>query len=605
MNLGGEMPPPPIQTPKKLVNQAAEAIAKQIICNCQPALKKYLFNLGFSSEDVSRNSLIEHLQKVKSQFWDDDDERSLVEPYRRFVSDALTYVMELQFYTNRRLSPDPTSALCTQNQWLLLIFCTQVLLTYEAGYSSMMDMSKLIVVRSKESKICNELLESLAPFNLRKLSTAFIKFEDPAAVVTIVKNSRYLKHIHLVNNICNSIFNSLSTYCKHIEIVYMKLFSYCIYCNTASQLPNDFLFRTFFGGLNMDYVLQNIDNKEKLVFSFPNLKEVSINKNYVNTHIPSNEFMFCLQHLYPNIRTMWFKYIHICPPGAQSTEVNVQIPSPFINRDRTDMYKWDGVQIGFSCHLPFFKIDKEATYPTVNHFIFEYQHELNSEHQQFIEELIRKHKCNSLELVIYRTLDLSCEGTKSSFIINLGKTLQKLRLHLPLGLALPAYEIIAAINACPSLKVLNIEARTKIQNSTTLSLNVLSKLNSLSVDLQKSDKPNDFGLTMKQQLIAAAPHINIIKLSSISDEELERMIDEGHLSEVNTIQIGFPFPRKLKYYLKKLASLSLLVLNYEKGCSRSGQCYELQSYFHNTSFKIICVGKTIQYPWCQHFESFL
>ncbi|XP_064092042.1 uncharacterized protein LOC135205422 [Macrobrachium nipponense] len=534
---------PPSQTPKSLVRQAAEAISHQIVLNCHAALVKCLFH---PDEEV-RESMIVYLKRLKGYYW--NDKYGLVEYYRRHISDVFTDVMELHSSKVEAL-PVELHALLSENSGvmvpsILVTLAAQVLFTFEVGYSSAMDMIQVLSVRSTTARIFNGLLEAVVPFHLERLSTAFIKFEESAPVLTLLKHSPYLKHVFLVNNSSVFVFNSLRMYGKNIETLYFKLFAYYAVLTSGSS-SSDILFETFFGGLRMDDVIQSLDSKEKIVLSFPKLKEVVINNNNSNTCVPITEFMHCLQHLYPLIKTRWVNFINIHKPSPELPVSAFRLHSPFLRKEK---YNWDVLQIGYVNELELLEDTAEnyGEYPTVNHIVIEVDAVFSAKTRNFVKDLMKRHQCMSIELVLYKH-SLFSNSELASVFHEIGNILQTLCLNLLYGVV--AKELVVALNSCSALQVLSLETNLEEYDYSQSPFNTFPKLNSLSLTIHSPSFPSKAAENFQHHLITAAPFIRTLKTSYISEEGLERM-DVGGLLYLNALHIGSTFPRNLRKLYQK------------------------------------------------------
>ncbi|XP_068202724.1 uncharacterized protein [Palaemon carinicauda] len=598
--MNGDVPEtPPSQTPKTLFKQVAEVISLQIVHNCHAALVKCLFD---PDENV-RDSMIVYLKRLTGYYW--NNKYGLVEYYRKHISSVFTDVMELHsskvdaLPVELRTLLKETSSVMVPS--ILVTLAAQVLFTFEVGYSSAMDMFQILTVRSGTARIFNKLLEATAPFHLERLSTAFIKFEESAPLVTLLKHSPYLKHVYLVNNSSFFVFNSLRIHCKNIETVYFKLFAYYAVLTSGSS-SSDILFETFFGGLKMDDVIKSLDCKGQVVLSFPKLKEVVINNNNSNTCVPITEFMHCLQHFYPHIKTRWVNFINIHKPSPELPVSTFRLQSPFLIKEK---YNWDVLQIGYVNELELLDdtVENYGEYPTVNHIVIEVDAVFSTKTRNFVKDLMKRHQCMSIELVLYKH-SLFSNSELASVFNDIGNILQTLCLNLLYGVV--ATELVVALNSCTALQVLSLETNLESYDHSQSPFNIFPKLNSLTLTIHSPKFPSKDAENFQHHLIMSAPFIRTLKTSYISEEGLDRM-DVGGLLHLNTLHIGSTFPRNLESFIRRLPSLSVLTLNgHFWTCRRrsNGTYFSLKKHFKGTNLNIYGIGKFSRYPFTQCYEFF-
>ena len=451
------------------------------------------------------------------------------------------------------------------------------------------------------TKRLNKLLESVGTFSLEKLSTAFIKFEETSPLMTLIENSPSLKHIYIVNNGTTSVLNSLRKYSKNIESFYFKLFAYYAVLTRGSSLK-DFLFETFFEGLSFDAVMEMVRDNKEAPKSFPKLKQVIINNNSQNC-VPIKEFMHCLQHFYPDIRTRWTQFINVHKATSSIPLTDFQLQTPFLNKEN---YKWDIIQIGYVDGIEILEddaLDHRGEYPYVNHIVIEVAAIFSGKTKNFIEDLMRRHQCRSLELALYLNSLLSISDIASAFN-NIGNSLQKLCLNLFHDVSVK--ELTEALNACVSLEVLSLEVHLVQYRHVKSPFKEFALMTSLTLDVYTSQQcTKEASEIFKSHLIAAAPNVQTLRLSQISDEGLDKL-DLRRLSKLTTFHIGCnPLPKNLVSFIQRLPSLSVLALSFNyrhRRCNTKSVYYRLKESLRGTALNVYGFGKFSRYYFKQFYE---
>ncbi|KAK7083784.1 hypothetical protein SK128_007764, partial [Halocaridina rubra] len=516
------------------------------------------------------------LRRHKALFW--HDIYSLPKPCRQLVSDAITDLLDLRFGC-----VDNALALLGK-EWqtrALVIFAAQILFTYDAGQSQMINMMQYIKVYHEHLEMFSAFVDSLKPFHLQLFSTKHFRFADSKPIVTMLRNSPNLRVIYFAHNICPYVLETLMQCCKNIEKVSMKLFSYI---QRGYRLGGDFLFKIFFGNASMASVLRCINDKEELLLSFPNLQEIYIDINSCNTSIQINEFMLCLQHFYPHIKTKWSKYVNIRNPQSKLNSSDFELPLVF--RGNVKHY-WDVIEIGLIDKMQELYIDsrgQDVVFAGGNHLEFEVGDVIDPVSKNIVEKLTELHACDSLGFVFYK-MDLNIETSFANLLEDLVKKIRKLELNLPF--CLDCSELFSALNACPSLQAFSICAERMVTHSSKVTLNCFPKLCFLKIDIPTAtNTPSQSGALLRRQLIVSSPGLVMLDIKGLIDEEFESVLSLGYLSKLQTLVLRTPFPTNLVHFVTQMKSLSGLMLNsYE----RPVECFfSLKQGYGFSELKIYC-----------------
>ena len=103
----------------------------------------------------------------------------------------------------------------------------------------------------------------MAPFAIEELNATQMTFENQQPLVAIVKNSPHLKIIHLpFNESCELVFKQLAISCKKLEVLDADFVG----------LSDQYLYKTFFGGMKREMVHKSIGNNNEVPKTFQNLR---------------------------------------------------------------------------------------------------------------------------------------------------------------------------------------------------------------------------------------------------------------------------------------------------------------------------------------------
>ncbi|CAL4090538.1 unnamed protein product [Meganyctiphanes norvegica] len=139
-----------------------------------------------------------------------------------------------------------------------------------------------------------QVLESLAPFSVNSLNTLGMDYLSPLPLLAIIRSSPDLIAIRLCSCVDRSVIEEIGKNCPKLELLWELRGTR----NTFSS--DEYLYRTFFCGMEKETVLSNINTVNNVNLSFPFLKVLDMwHLRNVN-----NEFFHVLLHFHPHLNTV-------------------------------------------------------------------------------------------------------------------------------------------------------------------------------------------------------------------------------------------------------------------------------------------------------------
>lgn len=427
---------------------------------------------------------------------------------------------------------------------------------------------------ARVSRSYAEFLQFFVPFEIESLYTTCISFQNQMPVVILIKNSPYLKDVHLYKNMSDHVLTQLRRHCPDIESITMS----------GHVVNEEYLFRTFFNGLYKEQVMKMIDDKEQMKITFPKLKSVTLLMD-----MNCDDIMFYIQYYYKSIKTSWTKCIaenRLSPLLLKSL-----IGPPFCLKGKGEFYL-DILELTIRKNtLESWTLQgPPIVFPEVKHIsIFHSFHDIEPrELGAKIKDIVERLHCTSFSHSSPPAEDLDtltvCVPTLETF----GAPFSE--MHLSNFEVLDAKILFRCLNLCPNLKVFSINAsRIEMNNDASYkALNTLTKLNALGMSVKFLDECDVSCLT---HLIRAAPNLRTIELYGANLQTVVRNLAvAGILSKIKIISLH----KSIAWFTdqdlddciflgRNMASLSVMMLN----PVLKQTLYQIKKYFASTQLKVI------------------
>ncbi|XP_071536668.1 uncharacterized protein [Panulirus ornatus] len=566
MELPEEVTSTPGRTPGSLVKQSARRLAHQLIQTTLPAISKYWDGeikpktSKFTKKTGSnKRTLIRHLQSVQQWYRTDECLSSHGSNLRHHVgvacADVLTFLMPVD-------DCEP-----------LFLLTIQIMFCLEVGFIS----QSREVYDSRLSRSFAEFLQFLVPFGLETIYTTCINFRNCMPIIVLIKNSPYLRDIHLYKNLSNHVLTQLRKHCPNIESITLS---------GHNVVSEEYLFKAFFGGKDKNHVVNHVDFKEQLKLSFPKLKSVNMLMDLVN-----DDIMFFLQHFYPRIKTYWTKSI---AESKLTPTILKSLLDPPLCLQGKGSYHLDTVEFTIRINTleNWNKGEPSLTYPAVKHVsIFHTYHEMSEpkELSEKIKDIVERLRCTSFShsspLVedYLDTLSVCIPVLETS-----GATLSE--LHLSTFEVLDARVLFKCLDMCPCLMVFSVHAsRIEVDAGFPIvGLNKLPKLKSLGMSVKSL---NASEMSCIDLLVNAAPNLNTIELFGANLQSvLQDLVNSGILSKIQILSlhksISWFTDQDEQYCIflgENLCSLCVLMLN----PILRHTLFQIKSHFIHTQLRVI------------------
>ncbi|XP_063876205.1 uncharacterized protein LOC135109079 [Scylla paramamosain] len=565
MELPDEVVSPPGRTADSLAKQAARSLANQLIQTTLPAITKYWEGNIKPKENVksprkkfpSKRTLIKHLQSVQEWYQNNESLAAHGSYLRQLVSVACAEALLL--------------LVAKDDCELLFLLTLQLMFCQEAGFFS--QSRKFYDARVSRSYA--EFLQFFVPFEIESLYTTCINFQNQMPIVILIKNSPYLKDIHLYKNLSDHVLTQLRKHCPDIETITLS---------GHNVVSEQYLFRTFFSGMDKEQVVQLIDEKDQMKVTFPKLKRLNM---LMDLHC--DDVMFYIQHYYTDIKTTWTKCV--AENRLSPLLLSSLIGPPYCLKGKGDFYL-DILELTIRKNtLERWTFQEPPVFfPIVKHVsIFHSFHGVEpQELGAKIKDIVERLRCTSFSHSAPPVEDLDtltvCVPTLETF----GAPFSE--MHLSTFEVVDAKILFQCLNLCPNLKVFSVNASRIEMNSDCpfKALNTLTKLNALGMSVKSMDRCDVSCLTY---LINAAPNLRTIELFGAN---LQNVVHDlalsGVLSKIKIISlhksISWFTEEDLEYCIslgKNMASLSVMMLN----PILKQTLYQIKNYFANTQLKVI------------------
>ena len=428
---------------------------------------------------------------------------------------------------------------------------------------------------ARVSRSYAEFLQFFLPFEIESLYTTCINFQNQMPIVILIKNSPYLKDVHLYKNLSDHVLTQMRKHCPDIETITLS---------GHNVVSEEYLFRTFFSGMDKEQVVQLIDEKEQMKVTFPKLKRLNMLMD-----LDCDDVIFYIQHYYTGIKTTWTKCV--AENWLSPLLLSSLIGPPYCLKGKGDFYL-DILELTIrknSLEMWTFQ-EPPVVFPIVKHVsIFHSFHGVEPQELGVkIKDIVERLRCTSFSHSAPPVEDLDtltvCVPTLETF----GAPFSE--MHLSTFEVVDAKILFQCLNLCPNLKVFSVNASRIEMNSDCpfKALNTLTKLNALGMSVKSMDQCDVSCLTY---LISAAPNLRTIELFGAN---LQNVVHDlalsGVLSKIKIISlhksISWFTEEDLEYCIslgKNMASLSVMMLN----PILKQTLYQIKNYFANTQLKVI------------------
>ncbi|CAL4102283.1 unnamed protein product [Meganyctiphanes norvegica] len=551
-------------TPSLLRTLSAQSLVNNLLLNCKPQCH------GVPFEDLdAENLLLARRTKHKKHLW--DVKESLITRLKllRWWWDGTNGLgalpshlqTEVRFLLNQSL-------LHIDKLNPLLRLLLQLLYTDIAGEDIEGFTSTHFHQDEKSCHSFAKVLESLAPFRLKELNILGTVFADPQPLAVIIKNSPNIRVIKMYSLKGDHILKLIGKHCNNLEV----LMAY-----NHKNVSKHCLFEMFFLGLDKSSVVKNLNSKNCIQLSFPQLAHIDISHLQDSTDFP---FTQILMHFYPNLQSVypWY-YGHfsatlfstslLVPHLMQKDIFKVITRSPCnLKSILLSIYDLDTLSID----------EIEKLYPEVKHLIFmdDARHVFKSSNL-FVERLIaliQRLDITGLCVQFWYPYRLFQSDVYLPAFTSTGIQFKSLAFHFEdVEAGLPS----KLINKCPKLESLKIVVNqsSRFQTHKPLNLESMFNLSRLSVwsEDQKCYSPN-FHLLVEQLVILSPNIINLeidvrelkFDWKTICQKNiLQKLESLSVIGESNTIfpcQLRPNFRERLQDLIDLLPSLEKLILYY-------------------------------------------
>ncbi|XP_069156410.1 uncharacterized protein [Procambarus clarkii] len=536
----------PGRTPASLVKQASRSIAHQLINISLPVISKYwegeIRPKGDSKftkkKDPNKKALIKYLQGVQRWYHIDECLSSHASEIRRLVCEAIAEALPA-------LMPVDDSE-------PLFVLTLQIMFCLEAGFFS----QSREIYDGRLSRSFAEFLQFLEPFNLETIYTTCINFRNAMPIIVLIKNSPYLKNIHLYKNLSNHVLIQLRKHCPNIESITLS---------GHNVVSEEYLFKSFFSGKDKTQVMNYVDCKEKLKLSFLKLKSI-----HILMDLDNDDIMFYLQYFYPNIKISWTKSIAeskltpsilkflLDPPLSLQGKGYYQLDIAEFTMRRNTLTNWNKDE------------PSSLTFPRVKHVsIFHTCHDMSEPKvlSDKIKDIVGRLGCTSFSYSSPPVEDhLDTLGVCIPVLESFGATLSE--VHLSTFEILDARILFKCLDLCSTLTVFSVNASQIEMHSgyPFVGLKTLPKLQSLGMSVKSLNTSETACLKC---LVRAAPNLKTIELFGANLQAvLQDLVISGVLSKIQILSlhksISWFTDQDLQYCIflgESLCSLSVLMLN--------------------------------------------
>lgn len=542
-------------TPASLKRLAGYSLVEAVIKLCLPQKglfeeKKTRKGSYVKTEDVILpRTRIEELKKIKI-WWDDTSylgalDSPLQRQIRNIFSEQLEHVSDIS-------SP-----------YRLVL---QILFTGEAGGRDTDDKNirdlrrqkyknskKILVLTKAGSLMMSEVLKNLGPFSLDSLNTHRMDFEHPSPLITIIKNSPFLKTVRLYNSAASDyVLKHVGKYCPVLEVLTIH------YPHIMNG--DKYHYRTFFDGMNKENVLKNVESVSEVPLSFPCLK-------YVRMQHVSDQLLYILLHFYPDLQFVGFFpnpcWRNLLLPHPQSlkeiTNPHKKVPKNLWGDSKNNVSHQSPstAVLRMPCYLKMIKItfnflvfQPSEEVLEITQFYPELEHLLISHEEVQYSLAPRKGTCEKLTALVKKL-----EVTNLSF---LNCTTDHLHTYLPTFSEISSYltglnlcgkdleggEICVLINKCYNLESLKIKLsdgedvfRLDAQNIQVNTMHTLSSLTLMYDESHNMYNIRDYHIFI-QSLIRASPNLKKLEIDQAELESVSTLIAETNvLSNLCTLGV--------------------------------------------------------------------
>ncbi|KAG7159080.1 uncharacterized protein LOC121877926 [Homarus americanus] len=568
MELPFDPPSTPGKTPGSLVKQASRSFALRLIDISLPVIGKYWEgeikpgeNTKFTKKKApDKSGLVKHLQNVQRWYRLDEYLSSHNSEIRRLICEAIAEALP--------------SLMPVDDAEPLFMFTLQIMFCLEAGFFS----QSREIYDGRLSRSFAEFLQFLMPFGVETIYTTCISFRNAMPILVLIKNSPYLKHVHLYRNLSNHVLTQLRKYCPNIESITLS---------GHNVVSEEYLFRAFFGGKDKTQVISCVECREKLKLSFPKLKSVNMLMDLDN-----DDIMFFLQHYYPNIKTSWTKSIaenRLTPPTLKT----VLNPPPRL-LEHGYYYEFDTLEFTMRRHtLENWIVDEEhIEYPKVKHVsIFHACHDLSEQKEikEKIKDVVERLGCTTFSYSSPPAEDyLDTLSVSIPVLETLGTCLTE--AHLSTFEVLDARILFNCLDLCPGLTIFSINA-SRIQMDSGLpivGLNKLPHLHSLGMSVKTL---NNSEKSCLDYMVRAAPNLKTVELFGANLQSVvQDLVISGALSKIQILSLHKSMSWFTDHDLQNciflgenLCSLSVLMLN----PILRQTLFQIKTHFIHTQLKVI------------------
>ncbi|CAL4077102.1 unnamed protein product [Meganyctiphanes norvegica] len=401
----------------------------------------------------------------------------------------------------------------------------QLLLAREAGGATTAAENKYVKVAKEHCPAVNNFLMNIAPFSIESLNTDIIDFEDQHTLNTIIKNSPNLRKVQLNHRDSFSVLDTVARFCSKLEILVLANF----------YIPEECLYKTFFGGVDEAYVISSMSNVSNIRLSFPFLR-VCVHKWGTLTK-STKKFLQAFLHLYPNLQK-----ITAHDNGGFQTDILIPDIEVLFKNVNQNPCKLKAITLDVDCPLlsknNLGKISKLC--PEVRHLTVDDWTTSSSNHNGFIVDNFN----NMIQYIHINSLSLHMPSDKPAnylpILNTFGKNLKALEIQL--WCIVDADVMCNIINTCVNIESLSVEIWS-IFRFNSPKLDSLPRLKRLSI----CDKAGRADVCPFVKLVLGkAPNVTDLEVS-IKDASSFRSITNGEMCpELRSLTLHCPSEYELQ-----------------------------------------------------------